>query len=175
LWRRFDDYSCNLKQLKAGFCELQVLGETLPDDVLLTSDAAVTQLIVYYGISADANRILDSALTNIYIKAVKRLIVTADIQPNELRRRDHEVEVGTTESDYTDNGGHHVGLDCSIADIDLYIIFPLPVIAEMFGREKFANQVKTLLHELYRNQVLTLCKSQVNENMFGSDGVYNGE
>lgn len=68
-----------------------------------------------YSIAEDQQDSIEDALVDLYIKAAKRLILTADIQPEEL------------------------DMFCEVVDLDLYIIFPLPVIGAMYERKQFVN------------------------------------
>ena len=47
----------------------------------------------------------------------------------------------------TEGGGGKVELDCRIADEDLYIIFPVHVIGEMYEREELAQHVDEVFPE----------------------------
>ena len=55
------------------------------------SDVDVDRMLEAYHVSPDGRRELDAALIDIYIKATRRLVVAADIMPNELRRRSSEI------------------------------------------------------------------------------------
>ena len=148
----------------------RVLELRLPDDVTLDSNADVDFLLDYYIIPPKKRRALDSALADIYLRAVRRLIVAADIQPNEIRRhtdflthsadiiplyvlrRESEIAVGQTVGELPTGERHFPtpardraspDLNCSVADIDLVLVFPLPVIGEMFAREQFAQRVSS--------------------------------
>ena len=70
-----------------------------------------------YSIREDKQDSIEDALIDLYIKAAKRLILTADIQPEEL----------------------DLDMFCRVVDLDLYIIFPLPVIGAMYERKQFVN------------------------------------
>ena len=55
------------------------------------SDIDVDLMLEAYPVSPGGRDELDAALIDIYIKAARRLVVTADILPNELRRRSSEI------------------------------------------------------------------------------------
>ena len=108
------------------------------------SDIDVDLMLEAYPVSPGGRDELDAALIDIYIKAARRLVVTADILPNELRRRSSEIRAGNGANGTTAGGdgfARDIELECSVADEDLYIVFPLHVIGEMYERQELAQHV----------------------------------
>ena len=100
----------------------QVSPEDLYDEVAFKfADHDVTRL---------QRHLIEEAFNDIYIKAVKRLVLTADVYPEEL-----------------------LGLSCELEDIDLYEIFPLPTISALYDREQASNMADIFDNGFYPSKL----------------------
>lgn len=88
-------------------------------------------------INPEQRALIEDAFNEIYIKAVKRLVVTANLFPKDM-----------------------TPLSCRIADMDLFLIFPMTIMSQFYDREVWLEHRNYSMEEALGNELI----SDSNEN-----------
>ncbi|TRY77845.1 hypothetical protein TCAL_06808 [Tigriopus californicus] len=102
-----------------------------------TNDPKVTFELEDHEINPEQRALIEDAFNEIYIKAVKRLVVTANLFPKDM-----------------------TPLSCRIADMDLFLIFPMSIMSQFYDREIWLEHRNYSMEETLENEVI----SDTNEN-----------
>eukprot|EP00095_Tigriopus_kingsejongensis_P002804 maker-scaffold157_size297442-snap-gene-1.24 protein:Tk02804 transcript:maker-scaffold157_size297442-snap-gene-1.24-mRNA-1 annotation:"peptidylprolyl isomerase" len=82
-------------------------------------------------VNAAQRDLIEEAFNDIYIKAVKRLVVTANIVPENL-----------------------TPMSCGINDMDLFIIFPLSIMSNLYDRDIWMEHKNYSLEQILENGLM---------------------